>query len=463
MTRDVMVGEDKGDLLAQVAGAGPYADADANAGMDKDTDRGTNAVVGLTQALVRIDSSDPGAFEGEVAGFVRGWLESRIGRARELADEGGREALGHVFLEELEALPGRPCLRAVIPAAGEHDATGMGVTGLSPDDEATTEGLPGLVYCCHQDTVVLGDGWDDETPALGARVLDGRLYGRGSCDMKGGLACAMLAFGSALDEVALRGRLPRRRMTLLCTVDEEDFMRGIEAAIATGWVGSTDWVLDTEPTGGKARMAHKGRSWFELELRGVTAHASTPWRGVDAVAAAAEAVVRIRSAVAALERHPDLGTSTVTFGQIEGGYRPYVVPDDCHVWIDMRLVPPAGTDSASGIVTDALRAAERAVPGCVGSYEVTGDRPPIEANPQSGLLALLQEASAEVTGAKAGIDVFTGYTDGAVVAGTCGNRDCVSYGPGELEMAHKPNEYVPLADLERVRAVLCELARRALW
>ena len=395
MARDVTVGEDKGDLPAQVAGAGPYADADANAGMDKDTDRGTNDVVGLTQALVRIDSSDPGAFEGEVEGFVRGWLESRIGRARELAGKGGRETLGHVFLEELEALPGRPCLRAVIPAADEHDATGTEVTGLSPDDEATTEGLPGLVYCCHQDTVVLGDGWDD--------------------------------------------------------------------AIATGWVGSTDWVLDTEPTGGKARMAHKGRSWFELELRGVTAHASTPWRGADAVAAAAEAVVRIRSAVAALERHPDLGASTETFGQIEGGYRPYVVPDDCHVWIDMRLVPPAGTDSASGIVTDALRAAERAVPGCVGSYEVTGDRPPIEANPQSGLLALLQEASAEVTGAKAGIDVFTGYTDGAVVAGTCGNRDCVSYGPGELEMAHKPNEYVPLADLERVRAVLCELARRALW
>ena len=455
MAQDKISRSDEGDALAQAGGTDLFAAADAN--------RGDDDVVALTQALVRIDSSDPGAYEGEVESFVRGWLEHRIRLARGRADERGRDALSRAFVEELEVLPGRRCLRAVIPAAGEHDATGAGAARLSPDDSKAAGTLPGLVYCCHQDTVVLGDGWDDATPALGAKVLDGRLYGRGSCDMKGGLACAMMAFGSALDEIARRGHLPRRRMTLLCTVDEEDFMRGIEAAIAAGWVGGTDWVLDTEPTGGSARMAHKGRSWFELDLRGVTAHASTPWRGADAVAAASEAVTRIRSAVAALPAHPDLGSSTVTFGQIRGGYRPYVVPDDCRVWIDMRLVPPAGTDSARGIVEDALRAAEKAVPGCVGSYEVTGDRPPIEANPESALLALLQEASVEVTGSEAGLDVFTGYTDGAVVAGTCENRNCVSYGPGALEMAHKPNEYVPLADLGRVRGVLVELARRALW
>ena len=69
------------------------------------------------------------------------------------------------------------------------------------------------------------------------------------------------------------------------TVDEEDEMRGSEAAIRAGWLGATGWVLDTEPTDGRARGSHKGRTWYVIDMHGVTAHASTPWRGADAIAA----------------------------------------------------------------------------------------------------------------------------------------------------------------------------------
>lgn len=92
----------------------------------------------------------------------------------------------------------------------------------------------------------------------------------------------------------------------------------MESAIRDGWVGREDWILDTEPTDGQIQVAHKGRTWFELTIQGITAHASNPWKGADAIAAMAEAVSHIRKAIGSCPSHEDLGMSTVTFGQITG-------------------------------------------------------------------------------------------------------------------------------------------------
>ena len=389
----------------------------------------------LAQELVRIDSSDPGAYEGEIEQYIKGLIESQIA----VLD---CPTLDAVQVEELEVLPGRRNLMVTVP-------------GLSD--------VPRLVYICHMDTVTLGDGWDAGIPPLGAIVRDDKLYGRGACDMKGGLACAIAALIHTLERVAACGELPRRGFSLICSVDEEDFMRGSEAAIDAGWVGSREWVLDTEPTDGQIQVAHKGRTWFEIEMAGVTAHASQPWKGADAVAAMAEVVCALRHAFAELPAHDELGPSTITFGQIEGGYRPYVVPDHAKVWVDMRLTPPTDTSAATRMVEQAIAAAEAAVPGCHGSYTVTGDRPAIERDPGSPLLAALKHAADNVTGADTVVGFFTGYTDTAVIAGKTGNRSCMSYGPGSLALAHKPNEYVPHADIVRCQQVLIALADNALW
>ena len=311
--------------------------------------------------------------------------------------------------------------------------------------------------------VTLGDGWDADIAPLGAVVRDDNLYGRGACDMKGGLACAIAALVHTLERVAADGALPRRGFSLICSVDEEDFMRGSEAAIDAGWVGSREWVLDTEPTDGQIQVAHKGRTWFEIEMTGVTAHASQPWKGADAVAAIAEVVCSLRRAFMALPAHDELGPSTITFGQIEGGYRPYVVPDRAKVWVDMRLTPPTDTAAAINMVEHAIAVAEAAVPGCHGSYTVTGDRPAIERDPNSPLLAALKRAADDVTDADTTVGFFTGYTDTAVIAGKTGNRNCMSYGPGSLALAHKPDEYVPHADIVRCQNVLIALADNTLW
>lgn len=389
----------------------------------------------LAQDLVKIDSSDPGAYEGEIEQHIKGLVEAYIAKL-------DSPALDAAEVRELEVLSGRRNLMITVPGVSDE---------------------PRLVYICHMDTVTLGDGWDADTPPLGAVVRNDKLYGRGACDMKGGLACAIAALVHTLERIAAKGALPHRGFSLICSVDEEDFMRGSEAAIDAGWVGSREWVLDTEPTDGQIQVAHKGRTWFEIEMVGVTAHASQPWKGADAVAAMAEVVCSLRRAFAALPAHDELGPSTITFGQIEGGYRPYVVPDRAKVWVDMRLTPPTDTAAATRMVEQAIAGAEAAVPGCRGSYTVTGDRPAIERNPSSPLLAALKRAADDVTDAATTVGFFTGYTDTAVIAGKTGNHNCMSYGPGSLALAHKPNEYVPHADIVRCQNVLIALVDNTLW
>ncbi|WP_148510450.1 MULTISPECIES: M20 family metallopeptidase [Hungatella] len=376
----------------------------------------------LTMKLVRIDSTDPGACEGEIGTFIFQYLKD----------------LGVPVIKK-EVLPGRFNIMAKVE--GKEDA-------------------PALVYICHMDTVTTGEGWT--VSPFGAEVIRGRIYGRGACDMKSGLACALSAFTSMALK-ARNGKKPGRSLVFIGTVDEEDFMRGAEAAIADGWVSKDSWVLDTEPTNGQIEVAHKGRTWFEITVTGITAHASTPWKGADAIAAMAEIIAAIRRRIAACPVHPDLGASTVTFGQIEGGYRPYVVPDSCRVWIDMRLVPPTDTAGAAAIVEDAIAAATKEIPGITAAYQITGNRPYVEKDEQSPLLNALSRACEEVTGEPAPVSFFPGYTDTAVIAGTLGNHNCMSYGPGDLELAHKPDEYVPCEDILRCEEVLTRLADNLLF
>lgn len=398
-------------------------------------DSNEDAAWNLARELVQIDSSDPGAYEGEIERHIRAWLRQRIGSLPE-------SLASRVSIDELEVLPGRTELMATIPGATDE---------------------PRLVFICHMDTVTLGDGWDDDIDPLSGLIRGDRLYGRGACDMKSGLASAMVAFEATLEKMARTGKLPRRGLSLICSVDEEDFMRGVEAAIKQGWIGASEWVVDTEPTDAQIQVAHKGRTWFELTIQGVTAHASQPWKGADAIAAMAVAINQINREIGSQPTHDELGRSTVTFGQIEGGYRPYVVPDSCKVWIDMRLVPPCDAQAATKIVQDAIAAAESEVEGCHGSFVITGDRPAVERDPASPLLAELLESTADVTGTSAEVGIFTGYTDTAVIAGTCQNHNCMSYGPGSLALAHKPNEYVPHEDVCRAQAVLTRLAERICW
>ena len=129
----------------------------------------------------------------------------------------------------------------------------------------------------------------------------------------------------------------------------------------------------------------------------------------------------------------------------------------------MRLAPPVDTAAACAMVEGAIKKAEKEIAGVKGSYVLTGDRPYVEKDPDSPLLSRLKEAVKAVVGEEAAVGTFNGYTDTAVAAGMLGNHNCMSYGPGSLELAHKPNESVPYEDVKRVQGVLTEPAGNILW
>ena len=373
----------------------------------------------LTKQLVRLDSSNPGNYEGEIKDYIESLVTTK-----------------GVRVTTSEVLPNRYNLMAEIE--GEVKS-------------------PAMIFICHMDTVMLGEDWTKDP--LGAEEIDGKIYGRGACDMKSGLACAISAFLEVAEEVQ-NGATLKHSLKLICSADEEDFMRGVERAIADRWVQKEDWIMDTEPTNGQIQVAHKGRTWFEIAIDGVTAHASTPWKGADANAAMAEVIRELRLLIADVPKHEDLGSSTITFGQVQGGYRPYVVPDHCKVWVDMRLVPPTNTKKAEEFVKQAIHKAEQEIKGVKGHYTITGDRPYVEKDENSYLLKQLKKSADEVTGNDTVVSFFPGYTDTAVIAGTLGNHNCMSYGPGNLELAHKPDEWVSIDDIIRCEKVLKRLAKR---
>lgn len=375
----------------------------------------TREEVLLTRRMVGIESSNPGAYEGAMADFVSGWLRENTP--------------AQVVREPVH--PGRDNIVATLPGASQAHS---------------------LVYICHMDTMPVGEGWT--VPALEGVIRDGRLYGRGSCDMKAGLAAAMIAFRN----LTARGVRPRYDFRLIATVNEEDAMTGSEQAVRDGYVDADSYVLDAEPTDSRIQVAHKGKTWFVLKVRGRTCHASMPEKGCDAIAAMAEILTRINRKLARLPRHPEMGPCTATFGTIQGGWNPYIVPDACTATIDLRLVPPVTNEETVDLVREAVAEGLAAAPGAECDVEVTAMRPAIERDDGSFLLARLKSAVEEAAGAPLPVSFFPGYTDTAVIAALTGNKNCMSFGPGSLDQAHRPDEFVPCEEIVRSAAVMTRLA-----
>ena len=374
----------------------------------------------LTQQMVQIESSNPGTFEAAMFEFVYDWLQ--------------RNTSAEIFRKPVH--PGRDNIVAILRGKSRgHN----------------------LTYICHMDTMPAGEGW--EYPPFSAEIIDGKLYGRGACDMKAGLAAAMLAFRNL-------SRLEKPLnydFQLIATVNEEDAMTGAEQAVRDGYVNADSYVLDAEPTDSRIQVAHKGKTWFELTTHGKTCHASMPQHGCDAIAAMAEIITRVNRKLAELPVHPEMGACSATFGTIRGGWNPYIVPDACTATLDMRLTPPTTNARSAELVREAIAEGVAMVPGATCDCTVTAQRPAIEKDNDSFLLAALRKAVTNVTGGELPVDFFPGYTDTAVIAALTGCRNCMSFGPGSLEQAHCPNEFVPCWEITRSVAVMTRLAEDILF
>lgn len=369
----------------------------------------------LTQQMVRIESSNPGTFETAMSEFVYDWIRCNTS--------------AEIFREPVH--PGRDNIVAILRGKSR---------------------VHNLTYICHMDTMPAGEGW--EHPPFSAEIIDGKLYGRGSCDMKAGLAAAMLAFRN----LSRLGKPLNYDFQLIATVNEEDAMTGAEQAVRDSYVNADSYVLDAEPTDSRIQVAHKGKTWFELTTHGKTCHASMPQHGCDAIAAMAEIITRVNRKLAELPVHPEMGACTATFGTIRGGWNPYIVPNACTATLDMRLTPPTTNARSAELVREAIAEGLAMVPGATCDCTVTAQRPAIEKDNDSFLLAALRKAVTNVTGGELPVDFFPGYTDTAVIAALTGCRNCMSFGPGSLEQAHRPNEFVPCGEITRSVEVMTRLA-----
>jgi len=398
-------------------------------------DRAVDEMVAFTTALVRIPTINP---PGEAYEPCARLLGDRLG-------DGG-------FDVEYIVADGRP----------EHSSRYPRVNVVGTR-RGSTRG-PVVHFNGHTDVVPAGDGWTVE-PFSGI-VRDGRIYGRGVCDMKAGLAAAMFA-AEALRraDVALAGAIE-----ISGTVDEESGgFAGVAWLAERGRIaaGKTDYVIIPEPLNvDRICIGHRGVYWFELTLGGRIAHGSMPFLGVSAIDAMAHVLETIRSelqpvlrgrstampVVPAAARHATINVNGIDGGQPVDGIQTPCVADRCRAVFDRRFLIEEGLDASKR----EIEALVRRVLAADVTYEMRDLMVvhPVMTPDGSPLIGALDRAIRRVLGRPAELVASPGTYDHKHVARIARVPHCVAYGHGELEMAHQPDEWCRIDDLVNSTKVL---------
>lgn len=371
-------------------------------------------LIALLQALVQTESVNPsldpsGAGEADVAAL--------------LAQEA--QSLG-MEVELLDAGPARTSVLATLRGSG---------------------GGRSLMLNGHIDTVSLAGMHDP----LSGRVEDGKLYGRGAYDMKGGVAACFGAVRALRNaNVRLRGDL-----VVAAVADEEFESLGIQQVVR---VRPTEAAIVTEPTALRTCVAHKGFVWVGIETRGRAAHGSRPDLGVDANRGMARILAALEPLHAELEGtrpHPLLGRGSFHIGSIGGGVGTSTYADRCEAVVERRTIPG---ESAAAFVDEVIRTAERVagdVPGLVASVRELLVREPFEATTGSPIVGCVQSALATATGQAADVVGDSVWMDAAILHAR--GIDTVVIGPAGAG-AHAAEEWVDVDSVVRLVEVLARAA-----
>jgi acetylornithine deacetylase len=310
-------------------------------------------------------------------------------------------------------------------------------------------GVPGpsLMFCGHIDTVGVEGMASPFTPL----IRDGRLYGRGSQDMKGGVAAMIDAARMLRDRAPARGRL-----IVAAVVDEEFASVGADALVRE-W--QADAAVVTEPTDLQIGVGHKGFAWFTIETRGRAAHGSRPRDGRDAILR----MGRVLSRLEALDRelqsrpaHPILGTASLHASIIQGGREWSVYPDACRLSLERRIVIGESVATGAEELRRILQDLEGEDPEFDAAAHTVFSRPPYETPGGHTLTARLQHC-VKAVGVPADTVGMSFWTDAAVL-GEAGIPS-VLFGPGGAGL-HSTEEYVRIDEVLVCRNVLASLAEQ---
>lgn len=318
---------------------------------------------------------------------------------------------------------------------------------------------PALLFNGHIDVVPPGEVPWKHAP-FGAQIEDGRLYGRGSADMKSGLAAMLVAFDSVARD-ARSGQL-RGDLVFSAVCDEEIGAAGALKAAADGLTRGVGAVVIGEPTGFNAYIAQKGLCWLELETVGSTAHGSMPHLGRNAIVDMHALLAEVLCIPLTEGPDPANGKTTLNIGTIHGGVGPNVVPDLCRVSLDFRL-PPGVTEA--GLMEQVRVAAARArekLPGMRVDIRPTGSRAAVATSAQDPIVGLVLHVCEEKLGRAVKPLPTPGFATDASALCSDPVIPFVIIGPGREELAHKPDEYVEIKDYLNAVELYTELALRFL-
>jgi succinyl-diaminopimelate desuccinylase len=369
-------------------------------------------VVALASELIQIDTVNPPGAELPAAERMAGYLEAA-----------GLEVDLRPFGE------GRANLVARLPGRGER---------------------PSLLFSGHLDTVPVANAAGWTVPPWGGTVQGGRLYGRGSLDMKAGVA----AMAVALKRLRATGQVPAGDLVLALTAGEETDSIGARMLCEAGLLGDVGMAIIAEPTNLDVGIAHRGALWVRVDAEGSSAHGSQPAAGVNAVRELLSWLdpMTTLEALIAEPVDPVLGSGSVSLNIIGGGRSVNVVPDEAHAVLDFRTVP----GQSHGRLLDALR--QRG-----GPIELTvlRDSPPITADADHPLVRATVQAVDEVTGGRPtrGLPYMT---DGSIFVEALGIT-AVVVGPGTEADAHTDDESVEIRALGQAASIYESVAIRLMY
>ena len=316
---------------------------------------------------------------------------------------------------------------------------------------ARTRNIAGKLPLCftgHVDTVSLGNASWSVDPFAG-EIIDGKLYGRGSTDMKCGVAAFVAAIANMANELE-----DTSAALLVITAGEEIGCEGAFHLARAGVLGRAGAIVVAEPTSNAALVGHKGALWLRVILKGVTAHGSMPHLGVNAAYKAARVLTTLETFQFNVAPHPYLSSPTLNVGTVHAGLNVNSVPDLAEIGIDIRSIP--------GLEHSRIQEHLKAELGGDISIEQTVDVGAVWTDPSSPWIKEVYDIVREVTGEDAGSEPRTApyFTDASALTPAFGNPPTIILGPGEAAKAHQTDEYCSVERIHAATDIYGKLAAR---
>lgn len=370
--------------------------------------------VALACALIKIDSRNP-TLSPDSPG--------EGGCARTLAsilDDWG------FSVQVMESVPGRP---NVVARIGPRDAPALMLNG-----HLDVVGVEGMIH-----------------EPFAADIRDNRIYGRGSADMKGGLAAMCVAAATGARS------LSSRQILITAVVDEEYESLGMRALLAAGV--RADAAIITEPTRLAICPAHRGFAWFDITLRGRAAHGSRYDIGIDAITHAGLLLAELERLERARERgarHPLLGRGSLHASRIQGGVGMSTYPELCILAVERRTLPGESAEKAMKEITDACARVKAKHPDFSASVAMRTAQLPSDVPVDTQIVKMLRSAL-EGEDIPVRIEGLSAWTDAALLNEAAIPAIC--FGPGDIALAHAAEEFVPVQEIERATRVLTRVVQ----